>query len=144
MMTVKTRHWLWNLVIGLTVLVCLAAFLLHSKNWIREEQEGLLLFSGFYISEIRYGELESLQIVPRIPEMERKSGFSVWGIEKGIFRDTLSGVDGIRVYVDELKYPKILIQQKESPPIYLNFKDSLETAVFFEKLKGKLDALPED
>ncbi|GGD48327.1 hypothetical protein [Muriicola marianensis] len=144
MIAVKKRHWLWNLVIGFTVLVCLGAFVLHYKNWIKEEEGGVVLFSGFYVSEIRYGALESLQMVPRIPEMERKSGFSVWGVEKGIFRDTLSGVEGIRVYVDELKYPKILIEQKEYPPIYLNFKDSLRTAVFFERLKGKMDESSED
>ncbi len=141
-MAVAKRHWLWNLVIGLTILVCLSAFILHSRNWIREEEEGFVLFSGFYFSQIRYDDIESVRMVPRIPELERNSGFSVWGIEKGIFRDTLAGMEGIRVYVDELKYPKILMQRRDASPVYFNFRDSLETVIFFSRLVGKMEELP--
>ncbi|NER09726.1 hypothetical protein [Muriicola jejuensis] len=139
MMAVKKRHWFWNLVIGLTILVCLSAYVLHARNWIKQEEEGFLLFSGFYFSRIHYDEIETISMVPRIPEMERKSGFSVWGIEKGVFRDTLEGVEGIRVYVDELKYPKILLQMRGSAPIYFNFRDSLETHSFYDSLLEKLE-----
>lgn len=137
-MTVRKRHWLWNTVIVLTVLFCIAVFILHSKNWVRQDEDGFLLFSGFYFTQVRYADIESVTLVPRIPEMERESGFSVWGIEKGVFRDTLAGTDGIRVYVDELRYPKILLQQGQSPPIYFNFTDSLETASFYQMLSDHL------
>jgi hypothetical protein len=137
-MVKRKRHWLWNVVIGLTVLVCLSAFILHSKNWVKEEEKGFSLYTGFYSSRVFYGDMESVTMVPRIPEMERESGFSVWGIEKGIFRDTLEGLEGIRVYVDELKYPKIRLQQKGMSPIYFNFRDSVETELFYQKLSQQM------
>jgi hypothetical protein len=83
-------------------------------------------------------------MVPRIPEMERVSGFSVWAVEKGIFRDTLEGVEGIRVYVDDLNQPKIKLERKEDSQIYFNFKDSVKTKEYFELLLEKIDEdLPE-
>jgi hypothetical protein len=143
-MVAHKRQWIWNIVIGLTIMVCLSAFVLHSKNWIREEEDGFVLLTGFYFSEVRYDEIQTVDMVERIPEMERKSGFSVWGVEKGIFRDTLEGVEGIRVYVDELKYPKIRLQQKESPPIYFNFGDSTKTDAFLKKISDRLGNAPID
>lgn len=135
----KKRHWLWNMVIVLTVLICLAAFILHSQTWTRQETDRVYLISGFYSTEIMYSDLGNVSMVPKIPEMERVSGFSVWAVEKGIFRDTLQGVEGIRVYVDDLDQPKIKLERKEDPQIYLNFKDSLKTKYFFELLSEKME-----
>jgi hypothetical protein len=138
-MAIRKRHWLWNTVIALTIVICLAAFILHSKNWIRQEEGGFTLISGFYYSEVHYDSIKQVSIVPKIPEMERENGFSAWAIEKGIFRDTVQGLEGIRVYVDNLKNPKIMLQQGESPLIYFNFKDSLETVSFYENLLEALE-----
>jgi hypothetical protein len=133
------RHWLWNIVIVITVVVCIAAFVLHSKTWIREETDKFSLISGFYSTEILYQDIEMVSMVPRIPEMERTSGFSAWTFEKGIFRDTLQALEGIRVYVDELNHPKIKLERREAAPVYFNFRDSLETLTFFEKLSERLN-----
>ncbi len=137
-MRIKKRHWLWNTVIVLTVLICLAAFILHFKTWTRQETDRVYLISGFYSTEIMYSDIGNVSMVPKIPEMERVSGFSVWAVEKGIFRDTLQGVEGIRVYVDDLNQPKIKLERKEEPQIYFNFKDSLKTVEYFELLAEKI------
>jgi len=138
-MTRKKRHWLWNTVIVITVLICLAAFILHFQTWTREETDRVYLISGFYSTEILYSDIENVSMVLRIPEMERESGFSVWAVEKGIFRDTLEGLEGIRVYVDDLNQPKIKLERKEDSQIYFNFKDSLKTKEYFELLVEKID-----
>lgn len=138
-MTRKKRHWLWNIVIVLTILICLAAFILHSQTWIRQETDRVLLISGFYSTEIIYSDIGNVSMVPKIPEMERVSGFSVWAVEKGIFRDTLEGVEGIRVYVDDLNQPKIKLERKEEAQIYFNFKDSLKTKEYYDLLIEKMD-----
>lgn len=135
----KKRHWLWNSLIVFTVLLCLAAFILHSQTWTRQETDRIYLISGFYSTEIRYSEIDNISMVPKIPEMERVSGFSVWAVEKGIFRDTLQGQEGIRVYVDDLSQPKIKLERKEEPQIYVNFKDSLKTKEFFMLLSEIID-----
>ncbi|NNJ88218.1 MAG: hypothetical protein HKP53_02340 [Eudoraea sp.] len=134
----RNRHWLWNAVIVLTVLICMAAFILHFKTWTRQEKDHVYLISGFYSTEINFSDIENVSMVPRIPEMERVSGFSVWAVEKGIFRDTLGGVEGIRVYVDDLNQPKIKLERKEDSEIYFNFKDSLKTKEYFNLLTGKI------
>ena len=132
------RHWLWNIVIIVTIIICLAAFILHSQNWIREETDSILLISGFYSTEVKYTEILNVSMVSRLPEMERVSGFSVWAVEKGIFKDTLQGLEEIRVYVDDLKLPKIKVERKENSMIFFNFKDSLRTVAYFELLSGKI------
>ncbi len=135
----KKRHWLWNTVIVLTVLICLAAFTLHLQTWTRQEADSVYLISGFYSTEIMYSDIGNVSMVPKIPEMERVSGFSVWAVEKGIFRDTLEGVEGIRVYIDDLNQPKIKLERKEDSQIYFNFKDSLKTKEYFELLVNKIE-----
>jgi len=134
----KKRHWLWNTVIVLTVMICLAAFVLHTQTWTRQETDRVYLISGFYSTEIMYSEIENVRMVPKIPEMERVSGFSVWAVEKGIFRDTLEGLEGIRVYVDDLNQPKIKLNRKEDSQIYFNFKDSQKTKEYFDLLIDKI------
>ncbi|MGB5699248.1 hypothetical protein [Muriicola sp.] len=137
-MKYKKRHWLWNIVIVVTVIICLTAFILHGQNWTREEKDSLLLFSGFYFTELRYSEIVNVSMVSKLPEMERLSGFSVWTVEKGIFKDTLQGLEDIRVYVDDLKLPKIKVERKENSMIFFNFKDSLKTVEYFELLSRKI------
>jgi len=102
------------------------------------------LISGFYSTEIKYSEIEKVSVVPKIPEMERISGFSVWAVEKGIFKDTLQGLEGIRVYVDDLTQPKIRLERKEDPPIFVNFKDSLKTRKLYELLLAKINEIGSD
>lgn len=138
-MRIKKRHWLWNMVIVLTVLICLAAFILHFKTWTRQETDRVYLISGFYSTEIMHSDIGNVSMVPKIPEMERVSGFSAWAVEKGIFRDTLQGLEGIRVYVDDLNQPKIKLERKEDSQIYFNFKDSLKTKEYFELLVEKIE-----
>lgn len=124
--------------IVLTVLLCLSAFILHFQTWTRQETDRVYLISGFYSTEILYSDIEKVGMVPKIPEMERISGFSVWAIEKGIFRDTLEGLEGIRVYVDDLNQPKIKLDRKEKSPIYFNFKDSLKSKEYLELFREKI------
>lgn len=135
----KKRLWVWNIIIVLTILVCLAVFALHLKTYTREAPDKLTLISGFYSSEIDYNEIENISMVPKIPEMERVSGFSVWAVEKGIFRDTIQNMVGIRVYVDDLTQAKIKLEQKNAPNIYFNFKDSLLTRSYFDLFSTKLE-----
>lgn len=78
-------------------------------------------------------------MAPKIPEMERVSGFSAWAFEKGIFRDTLQGLEGIRVYVDDLTQPKISLERKEAPMVFVNFKDSLKTRKLYDLFLAKVD-----
>lgn len=140
----KKRLWLWNTVLVLTVMICLTAFILHSRTWTRQETDRIYLISGFYSTEIKYSEIEKVSVVPKIPEMERISGFSVWAVEKGIFKDTLQGLEGIRVYVDDLTQPKIRLERKEDPPIFVNFKDSLKTRKLYELLLAKINEIGSD
>ena len=133
-MAQKKRHWLWNFLIILTCVICALAFALHYKNWTQIEEDKLTIVSGCYYTEIFFEDLEEVTMVPKIPELDRVSGFSAWEIEKGIFRDTLQNIPNIRMYIDDLKQEKIQLDRKDASTVYVNFTDSLKTKEMYEFL----------
>jgi hypothetical protein len=137
----KKRHWLWNLLIVLTIFVCILAFMAHYKNWIKIESDHMRILSGVYYKELRFDEIDSLMMVDKIPQMERVNGFSAWAKEKGIFKDSLRPTITVRVYVDNLRQPKIRLVHNDSVPLFLNFSDSIATQQMYELLSEKLEIL---
>ncbi|MCW5516465.1 hypothetical protein [Muriicola sp. Z0-33] len=137
----KKRHWLWNLLIVLTIFVCILAFIAHYKNWTKIEGDHLRILSGVYYKEIKFNQIDSVVMVEKIPQMERINGFSAWAKEKGIFKDSLRPDISVRVYVDNLRQPKIKLVQNDSLLLYLNFSDSLETQRMYEMLSEKIEVL---
>lgn len=136
-MGVKKRHWIWNMLIGVTLVVCAIAFVAHYKNWIRTGEGRIEILSGIYYQEVPFLSLNSVQMVDKIPRMERISGFSAWMKEKGIFRDSLYPDSKVYVYVDELSHPKIKVVHHDSLVLFLNLSDSLQTLEMFEFLTSK-------
>lgn len=124
-----------------TLIICALAFLAHVKNWTKLRNDGLRIHSGVYRTELKYSELDSVKMVPRIPHMERIHGFSAWEMEKGVFKDSVNPDNRVSVYVDNLLNPKIRIVHHDSLLVYLNFTDSLETAGMFDALENKIDSV---
>lgn len=131
------RHWTLNLLIVLAVLGSLGVFVLHSGNWTRLREDGMLIVSGFYRQEVRYSELDSVLWKERIPQMERSHGFSFWAREKGVFVDSLYPYRPVYVFVDDLRQHKIKIRYRDTMVVFLNFADSLETRTMYELLKDE-------
>ena len=129
------RHRMLNFLIVLAVLGSLGAFMLHSRNWTRLQEDRMLILSGFYLQEIRYSDLDSVLWQERIPHMERSHGFSFWAREKGVFVDSLYPQRPVYVYVDDLRQHKIKIRYRDTMVLFLNFADSLETQTMFEILR---------
>ena len=138
-MAQKKRHWFWNFLIVLTCAICVLAFALHYKNWTQIEEDRMTIVSGFYYTEILFDDIQEVTLVPKIPELDRVSGFSAWEIEKGIFRDTVQNIGNIRMYIDDLRQEKIKLDRKEASSVYLNFTDSLRTKEMFEFLTAALN-----
>lgn len=134
----RKRPWILNLWIVGAVLVSLAAFLLHSRNWTRLRPDRLQLISGVYFLDIPYKELDTVSWKAQIPQMERDHGFSFWAREKGVFIDSIHPARPVYVFVDELRHPKLELRYRDSLLVYLNFADSLETRAMYEYLMGKL------
>ena len=137
----KKYHWFWNLLIVLTVIVCILAFAAHSKNWTKVKPDKLQLLSGFYYKELPYIELDSVAWVERIPPMQRLSGFSAFDKGKGLYREFKDSLTDkkVHVYVDNFSQQKIRVVYKDSFNLYLNLKDSLETLALFELLQSKIE-----
>ena len=133
----KKRHWLWNVLLVLTLVFCAFAFVLHYKNWHSIESGELSITSGIYHQKISIEAIDSLSIVDRIPEMERSHGFSWLEKEKGVFVDSLTQ-SKIYVFVDDLRQPKIRLVHDDSLKTFLNFSDSLLTQNVYEDLNEKL------
>lgn len=130
----RKRHWGLNVLIILVVIACILAFVAHSKNWIKTEGDRVQILSGIFYEDIQISKMDSLNWVEKIPQMERKRGFSAWAVEKGIFMDSLSPDKRICVFVDNLRNRKIKMVYGDSLVVFLNYSDSVKTDVLFGQL----------
>ncbi len=138
----KKRFWVWNLLLGFTVVICTLAFLSHSKNWIKIKDDRMRIISGFYIKSLDFAQLDSVVMVERLPPMIRLSGFSAFDKGKGIYRefkDTLTDKK-VFVFVDNFSNHKIRLVKNDSDQLFVNLKDSLETDKLFQFLQAKASA----
>ena len=140
-MASKKRHWLWNILIVITVIACIIAFIAHSKNWTKLEANKFQVLSGIYYYELNYSDLDSVQFVERIPPMERLSGFSAFDKGKGVYREFKDSLtdEKVPVFVDNFSGQKIRLVNKDSSQLFINLKDSLDTEELFRFFQGKLE-----
>ena len=122
------------MLIILVVIACIMAFVAHSKNWIKTEGDRVQILSGIFYEDIQISKMDSLNWVDKIPQMERKRGFSAWAVEKGIFLDSLNPDKRISVFVDNLRNRKIKMVYGDSLVVFLNYSDSIKTDVLFGQL----------
>jgi hypothetical protein len=142
-MRLTKNHWIWTVMLVVTVILCAAILILHFKNWISTDNESLKLRSGFYHVVISYSDLDSVVLVDRMPAMERLNGFSALEKEKGIFRefkDSLTDTK-VHVFVDNISQQKIKLVYEDSVHLYFNLKDSVETIHLLDDLTTKMNYL---
>ena len=134
----SSKNWFWNIVIVLTILVSIAAFVLHYKNWSKFEEGHFQVVSGIYKEKILLSDIDSVGFVEKLPQMERTNGFSWLAREKGVFKDSLTA-NKVYVFVDDLRQQKIRLVYKDSLKLYINFSDSLQTSKVYENIKEAID-----
>ena len=139
-MAARKRLLFWNVLLVLTIILCLSTLIMHYKNWIRTAPDHIRIISGFYVETVPYSELDSAVFVDRIPPMQRMNGFSALEKEKGIFQEFKDSLTDkkIHVFVDNISHPKIKLVYKDSMKLYFNLKDSVETVDLFNGLQEKL------
>lgn len=140
-MGTKKRNWIWNILIVITVVVCLMAFAAHYKNWTRIEPDKMTILSGIYFHDLKFEDIDKIEWVDRIPPMVRLNGFSAFEKGKGVyqeFKDTLTDKK-VYVFVDNFEQQKIHVLNKDASQLYLNLKDSTETVEMFDFFKGKME-----
>jgi len=136
----KKRHWFWNILIVLTIIVCLLSFLAHYKNWIWKKADSIEILSGVYYMELPFKTINEVSMVPKIPSLDRKNGFSAWEKEKGIFKDSLNEEKLVYVYVDNLHHQKIRLTYNDSLLLFINLSDSVKTKELYLYLEEKIDS----
>ncbi len=136
----KKRHWFWNILIVLTIIVCLLSFLAHYKNWIWKKADSIEILSGVYYMELPFKTINEVSMVSKIPSLVRKNGFSAWEKEKGIFKDSLNEEKLVYVYVDNLHHQKIRLTYNDSLLLFINLSDSVKTKELYLYLEEKIDA----
>ena len=136
---VKKRNRFWNVIVVLTVIICLIAFAAHYKNWTKIKPDGIQVLSGFYYAQIKFSDLDSVLLVEKIPPMVRLHGFSALEKEKGIFREFKDSLTAkkVHVYVDNLQLRKIKLVFHDSLHLYINLADSTETQQMYQFLLNK-------
>lgn len=113
------------------------AFIFHYKNWTKIEDGEFKVTSGIYGKYIPMTQINEVVWVEKIPQMQRKNGFSWLAKEKGVFIDSLTQRE-VFVFVDDLRQPKIKMTYRDSLVLYLNFSDSLKTAEYMTKFSERL------
>jgi len=140
-MAAKKRHWFLNILIVLTVILCLCAFAAHYKNWTRIEPDKMTILSGIYYHDLKFEDLDSIEWVDKIPPMVRLNGFSAFEKGKGVyqeFKDTLTDRK-VYVFVDNFENQKIHVINSDSSQLFLNMKDSIETVELYDFFKEKIE-----
>lgn len=142
-MRLTKNHWVWTVLLIVTVIICASILILHFKNWISNDNQSLKLRSGFYAVEIPYSELDSVVMVERIPLMERLNGFSALEKEKGIFREFKDSLTDkkVHVFIDNIGQQKVKLVYKDSVYLYFNLKDSVETINLLDELTAKMNSI---
>mgnify|MGYP003641445965 CR=1 FL=1 len=142
-MRLTKNHWVWTVILVVTVILCATILILHFKNWFSSDNEGLKLRSGFYHVVIPYSDLDSVVLVDRMPAMERLNGFSALEKEKGVFRELKDSLTNkkVHVFVDNISQQKVKLVYKDSLYLYFNLKDSVETIHLFDDLTSKINSL---
>jgi len=135
----KKRHGFWNILIILTIIVCLLSFLAHYKNWIWKKADSIEILSGVYYMELPFKTMNEVSMVSKIPSLDRKNGFSAWEKEKGIFKDSLNEEKLVYVYVDNLHHQKIRLTYNDSLLLFINLSDSVKTKELYLYLEEKID-----
>ena len=128
---------MWNVLIILTVALCVFAFVEHYKNWHKIEEGNFKIFSGIYYQKIPLAQIDSVLFVDKLPEMERSSGFSWNAKEKGVFKDSITQ-SKVYVFVDDLRQQKIKVVHHDSLKMYVNLQDSLQTQELLSILQTEL------
>ena len=136
----KKRHWLWNILIILTVIVSILSFMGHYKNWVWKKTDGIQILSGIYFMELPFNSMNNVSMVSKIPSLDRKNGFSAWEKEKGIFKDSLNEEKLVYIFVDNLNDQKIKLTYKDSLQLFINLSDSTKTKELYLYLEEKIDA----
>lgn len=134
----KKRHWFWNILIVLTIIVCLLSFLAHYKNWIWKKADRIEILSGVYYMELPFKTMNEVSMVSKIPSLDRKNGFSAWEKEKGIFKDSLNEEKLVYFYVDNLHHQKIRLTYNDSLLLFINLSDSVKTKELYLYLGEKI------
>tara|TARA_R110002050_G_scaffold155741_3_gene283697 strand:+ start:1597 stop:2037 length:441 start_codon:yes stop_codon:yes gene_type:complete len=142
-MRLTKNHWVWTVLLVVTLILCGTILIMHFKNWISNDSQSLKLRSGFYAVEIPYSQLDSIVMVERIPPMERLNGFSALEKEKGIFREFKDSLTDrkVHVFVDNIGQQKVKLVYKDSAYLYFNLKDSVETIHLLDELTAKMNSL---
>jgi len=142
-MRLTKNHWVWSVMLIVTVILCAVILILHFKNWISSDNESLKLRSGFYHVEIPYSDLDSVVLVDRMPPMERLNGFSALEKEKGVFREFKDSLTNkkVHVFVDNISQQKVKLVYEDSVYLYFNLKDSVETINLLDDLTAKMNTL---
>lgn len=134
------RLWLWNILVVLTVIVCILAFIVHYKNWTSTDAREIKILSGFYYKTIDFSELNKVDLVEKIPPMERLNGFSALQKGKGVYREFKDSLTDKKVYVfvDNFSNQKIAVTYQDSLKLYLNLRDSVENQDMYRFLSDKI------
>lgn len=113
-----------------------AMFFYSLQDNILEINDDIIKIKGDYGMEIKTSEIESIELVNKLPEITVKTnGFALQTIKKGYFK-TKNG-EKVKLLVNSDKQPVIFITTKDNQKIYYSSKSD-SNKMIFDELKNVL------
>jgi hypothetical protein len=98
-------------------------------------KEGVIKFSGMYGIKLNLSEIESIQLIEKIPSIKsRTNGMSLLEVKKGFF--DLEGYGKSRLLINSSAPPFLMITTKNQEMVICNLKDPEETKRIFEEIQA--------
>lgn len=138
-MTVKEKLENNRSIITIVVLIAVGALMLF--GWFGTKitaEEELLRISGLHGQKIPYNEMESVEIIDRLPTItSRTGGYSLGGKKLGNF--TTAEYGAVKLYLQNGEKPFIFITGTDGKLFFLNTANPGETNGLYEEILSKVD-----
>lgn len=99
--------------------------------------EDSVKFTGMYGTEIKFAEIENVELTGKRPAIRgRTNGLSLGGVKKGFFN--VDELGNSRLLTHSNKGPYLIISKTNDKKTIINFKDQDDTKRIFQRMKDKI------
>ena len=130
----KSKKQIVTRYISMSVMFLLFIIIIYAFNSSLKDNEIIVTdqkieITGQYGLEINFGDLKSMNLVDKLPEIKsKKNGFALETIKKGIFK--IANGEKVKLLINSNKSPIILFIYKDNQKIYYSSKEKSNIEIF--------------
>ena len=130
----KSKKQIVTRYISMSVMFLLFIIIIYAFNSSLKDNEIIVTdqkieITGQYGLEINFGDLKSMNLVDKLPEIKsKKNGFALETIKKGIFK--IANGEKVKLLINSNKSPIILFIYNDNQKIYYSSKEKSNIEIF--------------